>query len=196
MNPCSHLETPVCFPASILMQLSSVLKSGCRYLFLFAINFVKNMRWRIVIYFWFSKLVCLYQKQLKVYPNVLDMQLLIKRLWAIQKYMKQKPTIALLMHWINKSARSPEWVVERAFFPEVLLPLSGELGFHSKIKLGWFAVPYFSLAKPSVPCKMWTDAHFETFNEASEPSDMMVQLVNSLSRIQFSQHFSSLLSCM
>lgn len=37
-------------------------------------------------------------EQLRVYPNVLDRQLLIKGLCVIQKYMKQKVTIVLLIH--------------------------------------------------------------------------------------------------
>lgn len=43
-----------------------------------------------------------------------------------------------------------------------------------------------SLTKQSIQYKMRIDMSFKTFNETSEPSDEMVQLVNSLSRIQFS----------
>lgn len=64
--------------------------------------------------------------------------------------------------------------------------LNGKLDFHRKIKPSCLNVPSLSLTKQSVQCKMRIDMSSQSFNEASEPSDKVMQLVNSSSRILFS----------
>lgn len=79
-----------------------------------------------------------------------------------------------------------EWIVVEAFLLQYCHPLNGKLDFHRKIKLSCLNVPSLSLTKQSVQCKMRIDMSSQSFNEASAPSDKVMQLVNSSSRILFS----------
>lgn len=76
--------------------------------------------------------------------------------------------------------------MEEAFLLQYWHPVRGKVDFHRKMKLSCLNVPSLSLTKQSVECKMRIGVSSQSFNEASEPSDKVMQLVNSSWRILFS----------
>lgn len=74
----------------------------------------------------------------------------------------------------------------RGLFIAILATCKWKSRFAHKIKLSCLNVPSLSLTKQSVEYKMRIGMSSRSFNEASEPSDKVMQLVNSSRRILFS----------